>query len=212
MAHRLHPATLSLPMLRGLLSLNLLIAVCPVLAEEIEPPAQPRNCPLCELPNRAAVLSGLAKKCPANCAQLCCTGDEVVYQVSGIDGTRTAQRFRQEVVKLEGVEVVSLSLTGIAVLRYDSDRLSPARLRKALAGSGFAVEAEQVALHIPTLNDEAAAKVVEGTLVLVDGVTRIETACPRNRQVLVRFDPARTTRVKLVDSLAATTHPVSDEG
>lgn len=173
-------------------------------------PAPTGHCPLCKIPNRAALMAGLAKSCPDDCAKLCCTGTEATFLVEGLVCTACTSKVRAALDRLDGVHVeAACHNTGQVRVKYDPARIDEAKIAAAIAAAGHKVTGRKISFAVEELTTEEDAKALEVALATTDGIKRITTTVSDDSQVTVIFDPATCTGAKVEKTIAAAGYQVS---
>ena len=179
----------------------------PLQAEEIQRGAQKKPCPLCKVPGRAALFAGgfKARPCDAACAKLCCKGTELVLLLDAVATEGGARKVTAALSGLKGVEVAGvLGESGRTLMKYSPARTSPSEVRGALERAGLKITAELCAFRITGLEKPGASDILVEALASTAGVRAIDAVCPATGQAIIEYDPARTTRQRLVAAINAT--------
>lgn len=173
-----------------------------------KPAAAP--CPLCELPNRAAILAG--RKCPEGCAKLCCTGTEANYVVKDMTCANCSGKVKAALAKLEGVQTRAVChKSGHAVVKYDPAKIKPESVIAAINATGFNVVGEKVRYQVTGMTCAGCSRAVEKVLAEAEGVTKVESVCHQSGQATVVFDPAKTSKDKIAATIDQTKFKVAKE-
>ncbi len=181
--------------------------------QKASPAAGPRqeqtrkNCPLCKVPGRAALLAGNAKArpCATSCANLCCKGTELVLLLEGIATTDGARKVTAALSRLKDVEVRGvLPESGRTILNYNSTQLSAARVRSTLERAGFKIAGELRTFKIAGLAKPGATEILVEVLASTTGVSAIDTVCAATGQAIIEYDPARTSPQRLTAAINTT--------
>lgn len=172
-----------------------------------EKPVLPKGeCPLCRLPNRAALLAGAAApKCPADCANLCCTGTQVTYLVEGLVCTSCTDQVTAALAKLDGVHVeAACHNTGQVLLKYDPAKVKPAKLVAAITRAGHPVTGEKASFPVAGMTDDKMAERFRNRMVRHVGVSDVHAAAGAPATVVIVFDPKRTNLAKITAAVGET--------
>lgn len=192
-----------------LAAISLLLAP-PTVAEGTNTPLR-GDCPLCKAPNRAALLAGLVKPCPADCNELCCTGTPATFLVEGLVCVNCSSAVTAALAKLDGVRVTAVCHnTGQALVKYDADRITPQQLVATIVAAGHPVTGEKLTFAAPGMTDEHTAAALEAALVRIEGVKKIVTTIGPHPRVDLVVTPGKGDRDAIravIDAAGATETP-----
>lgn len=154
----------------------------------------PAVCPLCKVPNRAALFAGNAASCPEGCSKTCCTGTEATFVVEGLVCVNCSDKVRAALALLEGVHVVAVCHnTGQALVKYDPAVVEVPAIAATITEAGHPVTGQKLRWHVDDLKKEADARELERTLARIVGVTKIVVSLEEDDATLtVVCDPAKS--------------------
>lgn len=138
-----------------------------------------------------------------------CSYDKAKFAVTGLEDETKVQMLKDK-LSAHGGDMCFCSESGTMKIKYDPAGTELATLTEMVAKEGVTITGQKVAFKVDNMVCGSCSNALSTMLDGAEGVVSVDKACHSSGAVAVTFDPAKTSEMKIKETINASKYQVKE--